>query len=138
MTLLDVRDLTVRYRSSLAPAVTGVAFALAPGESLGIFGKSGSGKTTLARTLLGLGSRDDRVISGSIRFRDVEIVGLTGSRLQKLRGRDITLIGQEPELALNPVLTVGRQMVEVLRAHVPGRSPFSAEAGRIDARQSGS
>jgi len=129
--LLAVRNLTIsyhshqfqpsKYESSDPPAVAGVSFSLGPGDSLGIFGKSGSGKTTLARSLLGLNTRRDyRVTSGSIRFRGIEILGLPSSRLQELRGRDLALISQEPELALNPVLTVGDQIVEVLRSHVPG------------------
>lgn len=118
--LLAVRDLTVQYRNALTPAVAGATFSVAPGESLGIFGKSGSGKTTLARSLLRLASHDSRVTSGSIRFRETEILALRPRMLQDIRGRDMALISQEPELALNPVLTVGRQIVEVLRAHVHG------------------
>src|SRR3954453_15090542 len=118
--LLAVRDLTVHYNSSMVPAVAGVTFALGSGESLGIFGKSGSGKTTLARSFLALPARHYRVTSGSIRFRGTEMLELKQSTLQSIRGRDLALITQEPELALNPVLTIGQQVLEVLRAHVPG------------------
>jgi ABC-type glutathione transport system ATPase component len=139
--LLAVRDLTIHYHShqfqsstyesSPSPAVSGVSFSLAPGDSLGIFGKSGSGKTTLARSLLGLSTRRDyRVTSGSIRFRGTEILRVPSSRLQELRGRDLALVSQEPELALNPVLTVGEQIVEVLRAHIPGKIRAHREQAR--------
>ena len=101
--LLAVHDLTVKYDSSSVPAVNGATFSLAPGECLGIFGKSGSGKTTLARSLLALRARHCRVTAGSIRFRGHEILGLRESKLREIRGRDLALIGQEPELALNPV-----------------------------------
>lgn len=133
--LLAVRDLTIQHQSpqtkpSPAATVAGVSFSLAAGDSLGIFGKSGSGKTTLARSLLGLGAAHYRVTSGSIQFRGIEMVGLPSSKLRKLRGRHLALIGQEPELALNPVLTVGEQIVEVLRAHVPGHSRVHREQAR--------
>ncbi|MFL6449888.1 MAG: ABC transporter ATP-binding protein [Bryobacteraceae bacterium] len=129
--LLAVQDLTIQYNSSSVPAITGVTFALRSGESLGILGKSGSGKTTLARSLLLLHARDYRVTSGSIRFRDTELVRLTQSKLQRIRGRHLALISQEPELALNPVLTVGRQIVEVLRAHVPGSARSHRERAKF-------
>src|SRR3954452_18749914 len=100
--LLAVHDLTVKYHSSSVPAVNGATFTVARGESIGIFGRSGSGKTTLARSLLALGGREYRVIAGSIRFRGREMRGLRASALRQIRGRDLALIGQEPELALNP------------------------------------
>jgi peptide/nickel transport system ATP-binding protein len=118
--LLAVQNLTVQYHSSSEPALNDVSFSLRRGECLGIFGKSGSGKTTLARTLLGLGGRHSRVSTGSIKLRGREILGLRPSKLRAIRGRELTLIGQEPELALNPVLPVGDQIREVLRAHLPG------------------
>src|SRR3954451_1072283 len=128
--LLAVRDLTVCYRSASLPAIAGVTFALDSGESLGIFGKSGSGKTTLARSLLRIAAWDDRVTSGSIRFRGTEILALKQSGLRKIRGRDLAFISQEPELALNPVLTVGQQIVEVLKAHLPGSARVQREQAR--------
>lgn len=139
--LLAVRDLTIRYHShqsqsstcesSPSAAVAGVSFSLGPGDSLGIFGKSGSGKTTLARSLLGVSTRRRYcVTSGSIRFRGFEILEVPPSRLQELRGRDLALVSQEPELALNPVLTVGEQMVEVLRSHIPGNVRAHREQAR--------
>ncbi len=128
--LLAVHDLTVKYDSSSVPAVNGASFALAPGECVGIFGKSGSGKTTLARSLLALRARHCQVAAGSIRFRGLEILGLREPRLREIRGRDLSLIGQEPELALNPVLTVGQQIQEVLRAHLPGKARVHRERVR--------
>src|ERR1700760_1318584 len=95
--LLAVHNLTVKYRSSSEPVLNGASFTISPSECLGIFGKSGSGKTTLARVLLGIGSREYRVAAGSIRFQGREILGLSDSRLREIRGRDLALIGQEPE-----------------------------------------
>ncbi len=128
--LLAVRDLTIQYREASTPAVAGVTFSLTPGESLGICGKSGSGKTTLARSLLRLDSKDCEVKSGSICFRETEILALQPAKLQSIRGRDLAFISQEPELALNPVLTVERQIVEVLRAHIPGNMRQHREQAR--------
>ena len=129
--LLAVRDLTIRYGQALTPAVAGASFSLAPGESLGIFGKSGSGKTTLARSLLRLGSHEAEVTSGSIRFRETEILALRPSGLQSIRGRDIAFVSQEPELALNPVLTVGQQIMEVRRAHIRGTMREHRQEARL-------
>ena len=128
--LLDVRDLTIQYHSAALPALAGVKFALAPGESLGISGRSGSGKTTLARCLLGLGAGNYRVASGSIRFKGTQILGASRRALQAIRGRQIALISQEPELALNPILTVGQQLMEVLRAHVAGKVHLHRERAK--------
>ncbi|MDQ2843243.1 MAG: ABC transporter ATP-binding protein [Acidobacteriota bacterium] len=115
--LLQVRELTARLRSTSAVVFESVGFNLAAGETIGILGESGAGKTTLAKSLMGLLSPAKWVLEGSIRFRTTEILRATERQLQKIRGAQISLIFQEPELALNPVLTVGKQVDEVLRAH---------------------
>ncbi len=115
--LLQIRDLTVRLRFSGAAVLNGVSFDLAAGESVGILGESGCGKTTLAKTLLQLLPPDNWLASGSVQFRQSELLAANDRQLRKIRGAQISLISQEPELALNPVLTVGRQIDEVLRAH---------------------
>ncbi len=115
--LLQVRELTVEFRSSPAPAVRQVNFDLAPGEAVGLLGESGSGKTTLARSLIRLLPPTSRIVSGSIRFRGTEILCAGERELQRIRGAQMALIFQEPELALNPVIPAGEQVAEVLRAH---------------------
>lgn len=115
--LLQVRDLNARLRSSAARVLEGISFDLAVGQSTGILGESGCGKTTLAKTLLRLLSPAIWHVSGSLQFRGTELLTTRTQQLQKIRGAQISLIPQEPELALNPVLTVGRQIDEVLRAH---------------------
>ncbi len=115
--LLQVRDLTVGFRAPPVTAVKQVSFDLASGETVGLLGESGSGKTTLARTLLRLLPPACSTISGSIRFRGTEILRASERELQKIRGAHVALIFQEPELALNPVIPVGEQVAEVLRAH---------------------
>ena len=117
--LLDVRDLTVRFRTEAGEivAVDRLSFAAARGEFLGIVGESGSGKSVTARAIMGLVSPPGRVASGSIRFDGVELVGRPDSELQLLRGKRMAMIFQEPMSSLNPVFTVGEQIAESLRRH---------------------
>jgi ABC-type glutathione transport system ATPase component len=116
--LLQVRDLRVRRASTI---LAGVSFDLQAGSITGLFGESGCGKTTLALALLNLLADACRV-EGSVRLRGRELTGLGERAMRPLRGAAISLIFQDPMLALNPVLRVARQVGEVLRAHrVPGR-----------------
>ena len=118
--LLEVRNLTVRYRSSFAEpdaAVGGISFDVAPGEAVGIMGESGCGKTTAARALLGLLPKDRAEISGSAKFGGLNLLALDERALQKIRGSAISMVYQEPTLALSPVMRVGDQIAEVIHAH---------------------
>jgi ABC-type glutathione transport system ATPase component len=117
--LLAVQDLSVSYTSSgrQTRIVNSISFSIAPGEVVGVLGESGSGKTSIALAVLGLLPSNAQVESGSIRLRGRELVGLEERELEKIRGNEISLIVQEPGIALNPVLHVGHQIVEVLRAH---------------------
>jgi ABC-type glutathione transport system ATPase component len=120
--LLEVRDLTVRYGPEAAePAVDGVSFGLAEGESVGLVGESGAGKTTIGQALLGVLPPQARV-SGSVRWRGRELLGLDEAEWRGVRGAQIGIVFQEPALALNPVRRVGWQVAEVVRAHRPGSS----------------
>lgn len=140
--LLHVRDLTVQYWSQPAPALKRIGFDIACGESVGLLGESGAGKTTLARSLIRLLPAGCRVLSGSIRFRETDMLQSSEAVLTPLRGKQISWISQEPELALSPVMTVGKQVGEVLRAHTRwsrGRRQqevlsMLAEVGLHDAR----
>lgn len=116
--LLEVRDLTVSYSGSGKPrlAVGGLNFNIAPGEVLGIQGPSGCGKTSTALALLNLLPADVEV-TGSVLFQNKDLLTLSESVLRKIRGREIAIVYQEPGLALNPVMRVGDQIAEVLRAH---------------------
>jgi ABC-type glutathione transport system ATPase component len=118
--LLQVRNLTVRYqcvRAVAHVAVDGVNFDLAPAEILGLMGESGCGKTTLAMATVGLLAKDSAAVSGSILFRGQELLGLDERTFRKLRGAKISLVAQEPGIALSPVLSVGEQISEVRHAH---------------------
>ncbi|MFY9689216.1 MAG: ABC transporter ATP-binding protein [Candidatus Acidiferrales bacterium] len=118
--LLTVRDLTIRYRSAKAgerAAVEGANWDVARGEVLGVMGESGCGKTSIALALLGLLSREEAEISGSVLFRGENLLAMSERSLQKIRGAAISMVYQEPGIALSPVMRVGTQIAEIFRAH---------------------
>jgi peptide/nickel transport system ATP-binding protein len=116
--VLQVKDLTVTFQTETGSvsAVDHVDLSLAPGEIVGIVGESGCGKSVTSMSLAGLLPRSAR-IEGSVRLHGQELVGAKPSALRAARGRDIAYIFQEPMSSLNPVLTVGRQVAEVLQVH---------------------
>jgi peptide/nickel transport system ATP-binding protein len=116
--LLEVADLTVRFHTEDGPvlAVDTASFQMAEREVLALVGESGCGKSVTALALTGLLPRNAD-LSGSVWFADRELVGLPVPRLTTVRGREIAYIFQEPMTSLNPVLTVGRQIREVLHRH---------------------
>jgi len=118
--LLQVTDLEVRFttRDRTVHAVNGVTFVLRPGETLGIVGESGCGKSVTSLAMLGLLPRSGSTPVGSVRFDGHDLLKLSRARLRELRGRDVAMIFQDPMTSLNPVLTVGRQLTETLRAHL--------------------
>jgi peptide/nickel transport system ATP-binding protein len=118
MSLLAVRELTVRFSTEDGPilAVDAVSFDVAQGEVLALVGESGCGKSVTAMALTGLLPRS-ATVHGSVRLGDVELRELPEHDLRAVRGRDIAYVFQEPMTSLNPVLTVGRQVGEVLRRH---------------------
>jgi oligopeptide/dipeptide ABC transporter ATP-binding protein len=118
--LLEVRNLEVHYDSGHGPpalAVAELSLDVAEGEVVGLLGESGCGKTTLLLAILGLLPGSAHVVSGSIRFRGRELLGLGEAEMRGVRGSEIAMIFQEPVLALNPVRRVGAQVAEVVRAH---------------------
>jgi len=131
--LLEVHDLTIDYRSrdgGQVGALEGVSFEIAPGEALGVLGESGCGKTTLGLALLGLLPPAGVVARGSAAFCGGNLIGLPEAALQEVRGAGISMVHQEPGAALNPVLRIGDQIAEVIRAHRRcGRERAREEAG---------
>ena len=98
-------------------ALDRASLEIRPGELVGVLGESGSGKSTLATAMLRLLPADARCDSGSIRFQNRDLFALSETELRRIRGAAIALIPQDPALALNPVMQVGVQIAEVLRAH---------------------
>lgn len=116
--MLDVRDLAVTYgtASGTVAAVRGVDLSLAAGGTLGLVGESGCGKTSVVRALFGLLPHNARV-TGSIRICGEEVVGAEEARLQRLRGGRIALVPQGAMSSLDPIMTIGAQVAESVRAH---------------------
>ncbi|KAA0019271.1 ABC transporter ATP-binding protein [Salinicola corii] len=119
MALLEVEHLDVRFplRHGEIRAVRDVSFALDRGERLGIVGESGAGKSVLAFSLLRLLSRPGRIVRGQVRFEGRELTQLSDRQLRRVRGNRVAMIFQDPLTTLNPVLTIGQQMIESLKAH---------------------
>jgi oligopeptide/dipeptide ABC transporter ATP-binding protein len=119
MALLEVENLSVCYQTALGSvhAVREVSFQLAAGESLALVGETGSGKSTVALALMGLLDGNARIQSGTIRFMDAALAPEDSRAWSRIRGGTMAMIFQNPRGALNPVLTIGVQMSEVIRAH---------------------
>jgi oligopeptide/dipeptide ABC transporter ATP-binding protein len=129
--LLEIEDLTVHGAGAAGPAVLldGVSLAVDEGERLGLIGESGSGKTTTVRSLIGLLERNCRVVGGRIGWRGRDVLGgSAGDRRLEIRGRHVGMVFQNATSSLNPLLTVGTQIDEVLRTHRP--QPVAARRAR--------
>ena len=127
--VLEVRDVSVRFATDRGDvsAVDGASFAVRQGEILGLVGESGSGKSVTATAILGLLRRPGRLAGGSIVLGGRELTTLGEQELQKIRGVDVTLISQTPRTALNPLITVGRQVARLFTIH--------AGLGKAEARR---
>jgi len=127
-TLLEVADLEVSFPGMRAPirAADAVSFALAPGRTLGLVGESGCGKSVTLRALIGLVPEPGEVTGGTIRFEGHDLRSGSRRELERLRGSRISMIFQDPGASLDPVLSVGTQLVEVLRA----KAGLSRQAAR--------
>jgi oligopeptide/dipeptide ABC transporter, ATP-binding protein, C-terminal domain len=117
-TLLEIHDLTIWFDTDEGPvlAVNGLSLALEPAQVLALVGESGCGKTVTALSLLRLAPPNARV-TGQARFDGKDLLAMPGRQLRAVRGRQISMVFQEPMSSLNPVFTVGRQIAEVLRRH---------------------
>src|SRR5580692_3177197 len=118
--LLNVADLRVDFTlpaNVRIRALRGVHLQIEPGICYGVLGESGSGKSTLAKALVQLLPKNAKVTSGTIEFGGRDISKLSDAELQRYHGKDVAFVPQEPGLALNPVMKIGEQVAEVLRAH---------------------
>lgn len=117
--ILSVSNLGVQFetRKGIVKAVRSVALAVRRGAILGIVGESGSGKSVTAYAILGLLERNGKVTSGSAIFEGVDLLSMPPAERRRLRGSGISIIFQNPRASLNPIRTVGKQLVDVIRAH---------------------
>ena len=120
-TVLEVENLKTIFntRDGEVHAVNGVSFSLATGELLGVVGESGSGKSVTMMSLLKLlPSPPAELVSGSIHFEGKDVLAMSDDEMRALRGGEMGFIFQDPMTSLNPVFTVGFQLIEVLREHL--------------------
>jgi len=136
MHLLEVKDLKTSFftPSGEVRAVDGVSFNLDNGTVLGIVGESGSGKSVTAYSILQILTQPGRIVGGSIKYSGKELVGTTEEEMRAIRGCKISIIFQDPMTSLNPVYTVGNQLMETILLHT-SRSREQAQARAIEMLQ---
>lgn len=118
--LLEVKDLKTHFYTvdGILPAVDGVSFNVSKGETLGIVGESGSGKSVTARSIMRLvPNPPGKIVSGSIKFNGEDLLLKKENEMRKIRGGKIGMIFQDPMTSLNPLFTIGNQMIEAIRIH---------------------
>ena len=137
MALLEVDDLSVRFEThhGVVRAVDHVSFALEEGETLGLVGESGSGKSVTNLALIGLIPQPPGVVEAAgIRFAGRDLARASARDMRRIRGNEIAMIFQDPMTSLNPLLTIGKQLTEVLHVHkkAHGRAAWKRAALGLD------
>lgn len=117
--LLSVKNLSLQFRTrdGVVQALQDVSLAIAKGETVGLVGESGSGKSVLAYSILGLSDAAARITQGSANFDGLDLLAAKEDDLQEIRGREVSMIFQNPKVALNPIRKVGHQLEDVLARH---------------------
>jgi oligopeptide transport system ATP-binding protein len=117
--LLDIENLQVSFFTPAGEvkAVSGVSYTLDHGEVLGIVGESGSGKSVSAYTLMGIIGYPGRIVNGTVEFNGHHVEKMTEKEFRKMRGSEVSIIFQDPMTSLNPVYTIGNQLMEMLKLH---------------------
>lgn len=131
--LLSIEGLRVGFRNAsggVIEAVRGIDFSVVPGEAVGIVGESGSGKSLSMLAVMRLLGSPARATGGRVMFDGQDLLSIDETRMRAIRGRDIAMVFQDPQSSLNPALTIGRQITDVVRAH---RRVSASEARRIAA-----
>ena len=121
MSLLQIKNLVVEFphRRGTLRAIDNISFDIAPGEILGVVGESGAGKSLTGAAIIGLLEPPGRIAGGEIHLEGQRIDQLSGDAMRHIRGRKIGAIFQDPLTSLNPLYTIGRQLTETIRAHLP-------------------
>ena len=119
MSVLEIDGLRtfIRRRSGLVRAVDGVSFAVEPGETVGLVGESGCGKTMTGLSIMGLLPNRGFIAEGAVRFDGTDLAALSEPGMRKVRGNEIGMVFQDPMTSLNPTMTIGHQIAEVVREH---------------------
>ncbi|GAA3826829.1 ABC transporter ATP-binding protein [Amycolatopsis tucumanensis] len=132
-TLLDVRGLRTHFDTpaGVVHAVNDVTFSVRPGQVVGIVGESGSGKSVTARSILRMVRPPGRIAGGEVRYRGADLLALPEKRMRELRGREIAMVFQDPQSALNPAMTVGDQIAEALIVHGTAKRPARERAREL-------
>lgn len=128
--ILDIKNLSVIYKTDLETvrAVNGIDLKIGKGKTLGLVGETGAGKTTTALSILKLlPSNTGRILNGSIKFNDKDIIELDEHKMREIRGDKIAMVFQDPMTSLNPVMTVGEQIAEAITLHNDGISKNDVE-----------
>ena len=120
MALLEVKNLSTCFfaRTGAQKAVDDISFSVESGETFGLVGESGSGKTVSALSILNLVDEPGKITGGKVIFDGKSLLSLSKEEIRNVRGRDISIVFQEPLTALNPVITIGEQITEQILAHV--------------------
>lgn len=133
--VLEVKDLCTYFfqAAGVAKAVDGVSFSIDKGKTLGIVGESGSGKSVTASSIIRLLPNTAKIESGEIIFNGKNILDLSKKEMQKIRGKEIASVFQDPMTSLDPVFTIGYQMDELLKTHFPGMNKEDRRKKAVEA-----